>query len=137
MNINPILFGHIQHLQNQTWQQDLLRFISHFDFHIVKLNIESLPNIIACAAILLFFLSLMFNEFQRKLRHEINSNNGIDPEEFDYLSSDEAIPAKFNLAEAYIQMNDLESATKVLSEIIAKGNQSQREQALKTLDDIS
>ena len=53
--------------------------------------------------------------------------------EYDFMSSDEAIPAKLDLARAYIAMNDEEQARMVLTTVIEKGNQEQRSEALSLI----
>ncbi len=53
--------------------------------------------------------------------------------EYDFMSSDEAIPAKLDLARAYIAMNDEEQARMVLTAVIEKGNQEQRTEALSLI----
>ncbi len=53
--------------------------------------------------------------------------------EYDFMSSDEAIPAKLDLARAYIAMNDEEQARMVLTAVIEKGNQEQRAEALSLI----
>lgn len=53
--------------------------------------------------------------------------------EYDFMSSDEAIPAKLDLARAYIAMNDEEQARMVLTAVIEKGNQEQRSEALSLI----
>lgn len=50
--------------------------------------------------------------------------------EYDFMSSSEAIPAKLDLARAYIAMNDEEQARLVLKTIIENGNSEQRSEAL-------
>lgn len=53
--------------------------------------------------------------------------------EYDFMSSDEAIPAKLDLARAYVAMNDEEQARMVLTAVIEKGNQEQRSEALSLI----
>ena len=61
----------------------------------------------------------------------------IEPEtDYDFMGSKESIPAKLDLARAYIDMADKKSARKVLKEIIAQGNAKQRKEAEKLLTQI-
>ncbi|QLH44096.1 MAG: hypothetical protein HWD59_11875 [Coxiellaceae bacterium] len=74
-----------------------------------------------------------------KKRPQSQPNKVIEEDEeseYDYLSSHEAIPAKLDLARAYIDMDDIESATRVLQEVILQGNDSQRHQAKQLLGTI-
>lgn len=43
-------------------------------------------------------------------------------DEYDFMGSQEAMPAKLNLARAYIDMEDFSSARQVLQEVITKGD---------------
>lgn len=63
-------------------------------------------------------------------------DSGADPDEFDYLASTEAVPAKLDLARAYLQMEDFDSAKKVLKEIIAQGNVQQRDYAQRLYEQM-
>ena len=135
----PVLYGYIQQLQQEKHSigYDLSQLI--FDTKNYTASISQDSYIVIILAIIIFWCCLgwVFDNLKQELEHNKTIIYGVDPEEFDYLASSEAIPAKFNLVEAYIQMNDVESATKVLSEIIAHGNKLQRTQALSMLDDIS
>ena len=135
----PVLYGYIQQLQQEKHSigYDLSQLI--FDTKNYTASISQDSYIVIILAIIIFWCCLgwVFDNLKQELEHNKTISHGVDPEEFDFLASSEAIPAKFNLVEAYIQMNDVESATKVLSEIIAHGNKLQRTQALSMLDDIS
>lgn len=47
-------------------------------------------------------------------------------DEYDFINSDEGIPAKIDLARAYIDMDNPNSALKILEEVISKGNDQQQ-----------
>ena len=49
--------------------------------------------------------------------------------DYDYMSTDEAIPAKLDLARAYIDMEDFAAAKEVLQEVLKQGDQGQRNEA--------
>ncbi len=49
--------------------------------------------------------------------------------EYDYLGSNESIPAKLNLARAYVAMEDYAAAQKIIDEILLLGNEQQRREA--------
>ncbi|MDG2283999.1 MAG: FimV/HubP family polar landmark protein [Alphaproteobacteria bacterium] len=57
------------------------------------------------------------------------SKEELTDDEYDYLATDEAIPVKMNLVQAYIQMEDFVSAKTVLDEIMKQGDFQQREDA--------
>jgi len=57
-------------------------------------------------------------------------------DEYDFMSSKDAIPAKFDLVNAYIAMENNDSAREVLEEIIKLGNEEQKIRAQKLLNNI-
>jgi len=60
----------------------------------------------------------------------------IEEDEYNYMGSEEGIPAKLNLARAYCDMGLPDKARKVLTEITARGDAQQREQARDLLMDM-
>lgn len=58
-------------------------------------------------------------------------------DEYDFINSAEGIPAKLDLARAYIDMDDVESAKDVLQEVITRGNSLQIQQAKQLLSHIA
>lgn len=60
----------------------------------------------------------------------------IEEDEYNYMGSEEGIPAKLNLARAYCDMGLPDKARKVLTEITARGDAQQREQARDMLMDM-
>jgi FimV-like protein len=60
----------------------------------------------------------------------------IEEDEYNYMGSEEGIPAKLNLARAYCDMGLPDKARKVLTEITARGDAQQREQAREMLMDM-
>ncbi len=63
--------------------------------------------------------------------------NGADTkDEYDFMGSKEAIPAKLDLARAYLAMEDYVSAQKVLVQITRTGDAEQKKEAQKMLDQI-
>lgn len=57
-------------------------------------------------------------------------------DEYDFMGSKEAIPAKLDLARAYIAMEDYSSARKALQEVMKLGTEEQRLDALKLFEKI-
>ena len=109
------------------------------DFNQLTLNTAPANLALIALTVILIWCCLgwLFDSIKAELEQQNQINAGYDPEEFDYLSSSEAIPAKFNLIAAYIQMQDFESANNVLTEIIKQGNAEQRAKALSILDEIN
>lgn len=72
-------------------------------------------------------------------RTEPTINEGLvyDEEEYDFMNSREAIPAKLDLARAYIDMADYSSAQRTLQEVINLGNPVERKQAKLMLSKIA
>lgn len=54
-------------------------------------------------------------------------------EEYDFMASQEAIPAKLDLARSYIAMEDFAAAKKILKEITRQGNIMEKQQAKQLL----
>lgn len=57
--------------------------------------------------------------------------------EYDFMGSSEAIPAKLDLARAYIAMEDYTAARETLAEILGEGNEENRREAERLLSKIS
>ena len=57
-------------------------------------------------------------------------------DEYDFMGSEEALPAKLALARAYIEMGNETEARSALAEVVAKGNNAQREEALQLLKEL-
>mgnify|MGYP001804779973 CR=1 FL=1 len=64
------------------------------------------------------------------------SNDSDTKDEYDFMNSDEAIPAKLDLARAYMAMEDYKSARKVLEQVGKNGNAEQQAEAKVMLDKI-
>lgn len=56
-----------------------------------------------------------------------------DEDEYDFLGSEEGIPAKLDLARAYFAMEDRAAAIEVLEDVIAKGSEEQQKEAKELL----
>jgi FimV-like protein len=57
-------------------------------------------------------------------------------EEYDFMASQEAVPARFNLAEAYMQMREYAQAKRVLEGILHQGDPDQRQKASALLSQL-
>lgn len=71
----------------------------------------------------------------RHTEDEVSNTDDIK-DEYDFMGSDEATPAKLDLARAYLAMEDYKAAKKVLDEVMKTGNEQQRAEARKMLAKI-
>jgi pilus assembly protein FimV len=53
------------------------------------------------------------------------------------MGSQESIPAKLDLARAYIDMDDKDAARNALNEVVAKGTMEQQKEAQGLLDQLN
>lgn len=97
-------------------------------------KVEYFPLIFFAIAILLFIIWLILYWRKKMIQQTIESDD--TKSEYDFMGSKEGIPAKIDLARAYIDMSDKESAREVLNEIIVKGNTKQQTDAKKLLKQI-
>ncbi len=97
------------------------------------------------AAVILVLIALLLLISFRGNKQKKSKNNSkplpgnSDEEvadEYDFMGSEEAIPAKLDLARSYLAMEDYLAASKVLEEIVAKGSSSQQKEAEKLLQKI-
>lgn len=69
--------------------------------------------------------------------HAANESDENDTkDEYDFMNTDEAIPAKLDLARAYMAMEDYKSARKVLDQVSKNGSEQQKAEAKSMLDKI-
>lgn len=62
-------------------------------------------------------------------RHEVEPAELDGDEDFDFLSGTDETATKLDLARAYIDMGDTEGARDILDEVVAEGNDTQRQDA--------
>lgn len=68
---------------------------------------------------------------------QFDTKNSDDiKDEYDFMGSDEATPAKLDLARAYLAMEDYKAAKKVLDQVMKTGDDKQRTEARKMLSKI-
>ena len=98
--------------------------------------------ILALLLIIILMLVTRRSGFQMRAVAEPRSsssaaNDGRDTgdteDEYDFMGSEEAIPAKLDLARAYVAMEDYKSARKVLEQIAKIGNKDQQTEAREML----
>jgi len=66
-----------------------------------------------------------------------SSGTGELDEEYDFMGTEEAMPAKLDLARAYVQMGDAVQAREVLEEILASKNTDYVTQARALMKSLS
>jgi len=66
-----------------------------------------------------------------------SDDKGKDEEEYDYWGSREGVLAKLDLARAYIDMGEIQQAKETLQEVIQKGSDLQKEEALHLLSKLN
>lgn len=88
----------------------------------------------AIYAILLALITLILMMMRRKPQlAPATTATQENSEEYDFMGTNEAIPAKLDLARAYIAMEDYAAANTVLEEVMQKGEASQRQEAQELL----
>ncbi len=83
--------------------------------------------------VILIFLTRWVLLKKGKRKEDIDAKDDTQGE-YDYMGSEESIPAKLNLARAYIKMEDYEQAETLLREVIKKGSKQQQQEAQVLLD---
>lgn len=71
---------------------------------------------------------------KKKLLPESPSSTENTQGEYDLMNSAEGIPAKLNLARAYIEMSNKSEAYNVLQEVLQQGNEAQKQEAKGLLE---
>lgn len=138
-NQSQNLSGHSTHSVLMRWQNWWLEF-SEF-------NITDYVSF-SFVIILLFSLGIGIVKFKRRYalitnQSALKNNNSAESDdtkdEYNFMSTNEAIPAILDLARAYVAMEDFAQAKIALQKVIAKGNDEQRNEAksllLKTEND--
>lgn len=94
------------------------------------------------AVLLMFVISIvLFSGWgkKKKPKKKLATHKDIaedTEDEYDFMNTDEAIPAKLNLARSYFAMEDFESARTVLDEILKRGDASQKKEAQNLISKI-
>lgn len=91
---------------------------------------------VLAALIVIILLMLPWYRRQNKVLAPAMASEVPNEGEYDFMSTNEAIPAKLDLARAYVAMEDHEAASQVLAEVQKDGNPDQRAQADKMLEAI-
>ena len=123
----PISFNHMNTGPQQNWTE---RFESQYSMYVI------------IALLTVILLMVVFKKHPTAIAVNANANiaetDEIDTkDEYDFMGSSEAIPAKLDLAHAYIAMEDFSSARKVLRQVISSGDAKQQNEANDMLDRIT
>lgn len=88
---------------------------------------------VIAVAILLFFWDIFYRRREKKMPQ---ITEGIK-EEYDFMSGEEGVAARLNLARAYVDMGNNQAAEQILKEVMARGNETQKAEAEKLLQKIA
>ncbi|MCX7121278.1 MAG: hypothetical protein NTZ67_05845 [Gammaproteobacteria bacterium] len=89
-------------------------FLSHDDYLTLSL-----------AAVSLLLMGMMMGRLMRR-NPAVTANNGHEKSEYDFMGTNEAIPAKLDLARSYIAMGNHHDAKMELKIVVQKGNEEQK-----------
>ena len=94
---------------------------------------------IGVAILLLLAMGIIVERFVRREKPIIIQNApapASTDNEYDFMGSEEAMPAQLDLARSYIAMNQFDQAKEALKVVLEKGNDEQRKIAAKLAHDI-
>lgn len=116
-----------QKSNNNYWQQLQENFKSYS------------TNLIIAFLVFFILLLLLLRSFKSKtrLKPAAPKTGETKKDEYDYMNSEESIPTKLDLARAYMEMGDNESAKSALSEVAVRGNEGQKREANSLLDKLN
>lgn len=105
----------------------------------VPTPLENLTNIILWAIAIIIILALLALIWARRPKAKsvpathsapkVNDHHDDTEGEYDYMGSQESIPAKLNLVRAYIAMENYDDARKVIAEVLSHGDELQCHEA--------
>ncbi|OGT44838.1 MAG: hypothetical protein A3E82_06135 [Gammaproteobacteria bacterium RIFCSPHIGHO2_12_FULL_38_11] len=107
-----------QQMQHADAKKSLL---SNFSF-----NADDTLTLIFAGISLLLMGMLMGRLLMRRNQSVVKINHGHEKSEYDFMGTDEAIPAKLDLARSYIAMGNHTDAKMELKIVIQKGNEEQK-----------
>ena len=93
-------------------------------------------TLIALTILILLLIKLLIYSHPRNLVKKEKVSNNMEEDEYDFMNSKDAIPAKFDLANAYIQMGNIKEAVHVLTDIIKVGTEKEKKKAQELLQKI-
>lgn len=92
--------------------------------------------VIVLAVIVVLLLAMMTIPRNKRSKVPVDGAADDTKDEYDFMGSDEGIPAKLDLARAYLAMGDNDSARNVLAQVMLKGDESQKQSAVDLLKQI-
>lgn len=91
----------------------------------------------AVAALIVLLVLLVVLRKTTKKKEKLVAEMDDTEGEYDYMGSAESMPAKLNLAHAYIKMENFSAAKEVLQEVVQKGREEQKVAAQELLKKCS
>ena len=105
-------------------------------FSFFNLNNSMIDMHLAVGLMVLGLLLLAWLLWYRRPKLIDEAEQEVGDDEYDFMGSDEAIPAKLDLARAYIEMEKKDEAKKVLEEVTTKGSRAQKQEARKIKEQL-
>ena len=131
VNLSQALLSFKQQLENRSNDTG----VTHTFVNALESNFAFWLAICSAAVLILVFLLI---SFRGKLNSTTKKNQDESSIEYDYLASNEAWPAKLDLARAYIAMEDFGQAKKILKQLLqADCDKSFQDEANKLLKGMS
>ncbi len=127
--IRPGVAPLVQEQNLSKWEQLKPEFLNGFSYVIYA---------VIAALIVIILLMMPWNRRNDRRMATAGPSGVAAPNEgeYDFMGTHEAIPAKLDLARAYLAMDDHQAAGQVLAEVQKDGNADQRLEAQKMLDSI-
>lgn len=126
-------FNSMAATMQQLGQNQNISFIKWLETNISISYFIIISSTIILALVLLIILHIFTLKNIRSktstLEVEKKKSDVASDDDFDLMSAKEGMPAKLNLARAYIDMGDNEKATKLLQEVVASGDQTLQNEA--------
>lgn len=101
------------------------------------INLEVALMILGLVIVLLIWWWWHCHSKKKKMIPEPTPSSEAFQGEYDLMNSAEGIPAKLNLARAYIEMGNKNEAQNILQEVLKQGNEEQQQEAKTLLDSCS
>lgn len=101
------------------------------------INLEVAWMILGLVVALLIWWCWHHHNKKKKIILDPTPSTEVSQGEYDLMNSTEGIPAKLNLARAYIEMGNKGEAHNILQEVLKQGNEAQQKEAKILLDNCS
>lgn len=122
----------------ETSQQGLVNRVSQtLENWSSYVNLEVALMILGLVIALLIWWCWHHHNKKKKMILDPTPSTEASQGEYDLMNSTEGIPAKLNLARAYIEMENKGEAHNILQEVLKQGNEAQQKEAKILLDNCS